>query len=234
MSTPRPAGNTAGPVRVVDLSVLLDEDVVVYPGDPVLRTAPAATVAVEGYNVLHLHMGSQTGTHVDAPFHVRDDGLRIDELPVDRFLAPLVVADVRGLAPRAPVTAGHLAPVLDRLAPGVALVLHTGWAGHRGTAEYFDHPHLTPAAVQAVLDRGVRTIGVDAPNPDPTRLDLPGPAVLPVHQLVAAVEGVIVENLTGVELIDLEDPWLSVLPLRLAGADGAPCRAVAFQLGARA
>jgi kynurenine formamidase len=225
-----PAG-VAG-ARIVDLSVPLDEDVTVFPGDPLLRTAPASTVAVEGCNVLHLTMGSQTGTHVDAPFHVRDDGLRIDELPLTRFLAPLVLADVRGLAPRTEIGPALLAPALDRLTEGTALVLHTGWAAHRGTPEYFEHPYLTPDAAQAVLAAGVRTIGIDAPNLDPTDLQGQGPAVFPVHQLVAAVDGVLVENLTGLEAVHLAAPWLSVLPLRLAGADGAPCRAVALELPA--
>ncbi|MGY2082289.1 cyclase family protein [Blastococcus sp. SYSU DS0539] len=216
---------------IVDLSVPLDEDVAVFPGDPPLRTRPAATVAVEGFNVLHLAMGSQTGTHVDAPFHVRADGLRIDELPLDRFLGPLVVADVRGLGPRRPIGPGRLAPVRDRLRAGVALVLHTGWAAHRGTPAYFDHPYLTPDAAAQLLDAGVRTVGIDAPNLDPTVLDGTGPAQLPVHQLVAAADGVLVENLTGLEQVDRPGAWLSVLPLRLAGADGAPCRAVAFWPG---
>jgi kynurenine formamidase len=81
-----------------------------------------------------------------------------------------------------------------------------------------------------VLAAGVATIGIDAPNPDPTVLTGGGPAALPVHQLVAAADGVLVENLTGLETVDLPAPWLSVLPLRLAGADGAPCRAVALEL----
>ncbi|MDQ1428631.1 MAG: hypothetical protein QOK39_2107, partial [Acidimicrobiaceae bacterium] len=90
-------------------------------------------------------------------------------------------------------------------------------------------PFLTPQAAERLLERGVRTIGADAPNLDETRLDLPGPARLPVHHLVAAQDGVLVENLTGLAATaDLERPWLSVLPLRLRGADGAPCRAVAF------
>jgi kynurenine formamidase len=217
----------SGLPRLVDLSVPLDEDVAVYPGDPPLRTRAAATTAVEGFNVLHVSMGSQTGTHVDAPFHVRDDGLRIDELPLTRFLTRLVCADVRGLPARGVIGVEHLAPVLHLLGPGSALVLHTGWAAHRGTPLYFDHPFLHPDAAAAVLARGVRTIGIDAPNPDPTVIGA-APALLPVHHLVAAADGILVENLTALDEIDLVDPWLSVLPLRLAGADGAPCRAVAF------
>ena len=109
-------------------------------------------------------------------------------------------------------------------------MLHTGWSRHRRTPLYFDHPYLTPDAAQFLLEAGVRTIALDAPNPDPTDLTGSGPARLPVHHLVADADGVIVENLTALEKIDFADPWLSVLPLRLARADGAPCRAVAFTI----
>jgi kynurenine formamidase len=216
-------------MRIVDLSVPLDEHTQVYPGDPLLRTRQATTTAAEGYNVLHVAMGSQTGTHVDAPYHVRDDGRRIDELPLDRFLARLVRADLRDLAPRTRITWRHLAPVTAELREGSALVLHTGWSARWGTTAYFDHPYLDAEAAEHVLARGVRTIGLDAPNLDETVLDGAPPA-LPAHHLVAAADGVIVENLTGLHRVELPAPWLSVLPLRLAGADGAPCRAVAMEL----
>ncbi len=215
--------------RLVDLSVPLDARTQVYPGDPVLRTRQATTTGADGFNVLHVEMGSQTGTHVDAPFHVRDDGARIDELPLSRFVAPLVLADVRGLAPRTPIGWSDLGPVAGRLRPGVALVLHTGWSSRWGTDAYFDHPYLDLEATRQVLARGVRTIGLDAPNLDETVLD-GGRPELPAHHLVAAANGVLVENLTGLAAVDLADPWLSILPLRLTGADGAPCRAVAMEL----
>jgi kynurenine formamidase len=44
--------------RVVDLSVPLDDRTPVYPGDPPVRLAPAATIAHDGYNLLAVHMGS--------------------------------------------------------------------------------------------------------------------------------------------------------------------------------
>ncbi len=216
-------------IQVRDLSVPLDASTQVYPGDPVPEIEQATTVAGEGYNVLHVRMGSQTGTHVDAPYHVRDDGARIDELPLTRFVAPLVLADVRGLTPGAAISWEQLSGVAELLVPGVALVLWTGWSSRRGSAGYFDHPWLSPEATRQVLGRGVRTIGLDAPSLDRT-LGQPARPELPSHQLVAAADGVIVENLTALETVDLPEPWLSVLPLRLTGADGAPCRAVALSL----
>src|SRR4028119_151353 len=106
MTGPRPV-----PVRgIVDLSHPLDDDTPVYPGDPVARFTPAATVAADGYNVLHVRMGSQTGTHVDAPYHFLEDGARIDELPLEYFLGPAVVADVRGKPPHGRIAGAARGP----------------------------------------------------------------------------------------------------------------------------
>ena len=176
----------------------------------------------------HVALGTHTGTHVDAPYHVRANGARIDELPIDRFVAPAGIVDLRGRAPRSAISRSDLAGT--PWPPGGAAVLHTGWSRHRGTPRYFDHPFLLPDAAQFLLDAGLRILALDTPNPDPTDLGGSGPARLPVHGLVADAGGLIVENLTALEGIGFADPWLSVLPLRIAGADGAPCRAVAFTI----
>jgi kynurenine formamidase len=82
--------------RIVDLSHRINADTQVYPGDPVPQLRPATTIDRDGYNVLHVSMGSQTGTHVDAPYHFLADGARIDAMELAMFLAPATVVDVRG------------------------------------------------------------------------------------------------------------------------------------------
>jgi kynurenine formamidase len=206
--------------RVVDLSVPLDDGTPVYPGDPPVRLAPAATIAHDGYNLLAVHMGSQSGTHCDAPRHFRDDGPSIDALDLRLFTGPGVLVDVRGRPDRYPIGVPDLAPYLDRVGPGTIVVLHTGRSDSA-------HPYLGADACRALLDRGVRTIGLDTPNIDETPS-----ASYPCHHMIAAAGGVIVENLTNLAAVDFPDPFLSVLPLRLTGADGAPVRAVALDLSA--
>src|SRR5690606_10966934 len=77
--------------RYVDLSVPIATGIPVYPGAPQVELSPTATVATHGCNVLGLRLGSHTGTHVDAPYHVGDDLPKLDELPFDRFVGPAVV-----------------------------------------------------------------------------------------------------------------------------------------------
>ncbi|MGY1813977.1 cyclase family protein [Blastococcus sp. SYSU D00820] len=225
-------GSPTPPVGgVVDLSHPIGTGMPVYPGDPEVAVWPAATLGEHGYNVRHVRMGSQSGTHVDAPYHLLEDGARIDQLPPGLFLGPAVVADVRGKPPRAAITWADLAPVAGRLATGVVLLLHTGWAAHWGTDAYLDHPFLDRDAAERVVAAGVRTVGLDAPSLDETVPD--GGGGYAAHLAVLGAGGVIVENLRGLEQITAADPVVSVLPLRLAGADGAPVRAVAFEVGPR-
>lgn len=215
--------------RIVDLSVPLEESTQVYPGDPQLRTRVHARIETEGFNVLALSLGSQTGTHVEAPYHVDGQGAPIDRVDLARFVGPAVIVDVTGLSPRQPVTRTAIAPYAERLRAGVIALLHTGWATHYGTAAYFDHPFLDVGACEEIVARGVRTILVDAPSLDETPDAAHPVSGLPVHRLLAAVGGVIGENLCGFDAIDFE-PFVVCVPLRLIGADGAPARAVALDL----
>jgi arylformamidase len=218
-------------VRIVDLSVPVRSGMQVYPGDPPVAIRPAAQLATDGVNVLAVHAGSHTGTHVDAPFHLLAGGARLDELDLRLFHGPAVVADLRGLPARAAIDWPLLAPYAPRLRSGVVLVLHTGWSEHFGTPEYLEHPWLTPTAAKGIVASGVRTVALDALSPDPT----PPPGAqgpedgFPAHHALLGEGAVIVENLTNVAaLAELPGPVISCFPLALAGADGAPVRAVAM------
>jgi kynurenine formamidase len=216
--------------RVVDLSRRVDGNTQVYPGDPEVRLEPAATLAAHGVNVLGVHIGSHSGTHVDAPYHFVEDGARIDELDPRLFVGPAVVLDVRGKAPRERVTAGDLRPYEYRLSGGVIAVVRTGWEEHYGTPRYYDHPFLDPEAAQLLLDAGARTVAVDALSVDETVLEGEQPEGYPAHHLILGAGGVIAENLANLGAIDFPEPLISLLPLKLGGSDGAPVRAVALEV----
>jgi kynurenine formamidase len=219
--------------RIVDLSIVVDDATQAYPGDPRPRLRPATTIEADGFNVLSLAIGSHTGTHVDAPMHMLRGGAHLEQLDLGLFGGPGVVAELRDHAARQPITWAALAGVADRLVPGAILLLRTAWSErYLGTDAYYDHPHLDPDACARVLERGVRTIGIDALNPDPTIVD--GDGTFPVHELVFAAGGVICENLTNLGAIEDEEPLVCLFPIRLgARADGAPCRAVALELDER-
>jgi kynurenine formamidase len=216
--------------RIVDLSRRVDENTQVYPGDPEVRLEPATTLATHGVNVLSVHIGSHSGTHVDAPYHFVENGARIDEMDPHLFAGLAVVVDVRGKGPRERITAEDLRPYEDRLAGGVVAVVRTGWEEHYGTPRYYDHPFLDRLAARLLLDAGVRTVAVDALSVDETVLEGPHPEGYPAHHVILGAGGVIAENLANLEAIDFPEPLISLLPMKLGGSDGAPVRAVAMEV----
>lgn len=216
-------------VRVIDLSIPIDEATPFYPGDPEPSVCAAATIARDGFNVSRLELGSHSGTHCDAPVHFLEDGLTLDQLPLERFIGPGVVVDATGLEPRGVIDWERLEPHAEALGPGVIVLLHTGWDARRRDPSYFEHPYLDGDACERLLGLGVRTIGIDAINLDETPTGELDRATFRCHAAIARAEGVIVENLTNLQaLYGIRPPLVSVLPLHLPGADGAPTRAVAL------
>ncbi|MEA2383473.1 MAG: hypothetical protein QOH72_3444 [Solirubrobacteraceae bacterium] len=215
--------------RIIDLSMALDARTPFYPGDPEPRVCAATTIAADGFNVSRLELGSHSGTHCDAPSHFLEDGLRLDALPLERFVGPGVVVDATGLAPRTAIGWDLIEPDADRLGPGAIVLLHTAWDAHRESDAYFDHPFLDGDACAELLARGVRTIGIDAINLDETPRGPLDRARFRCHAQISAAGGVIVENLVGLRAVDFADPLISVLPLNVPGGDGAPARAVAIE-----
>jgi kynurenine formamidase len=216
--------------RVVDLSVVLDADTQTYPGDPEPELSAATTIEAEGFNLLHVRIGSQSGTHVDAPYHFIENGPVLEDTPLDRFAGPGVIVDVTGHEERQPITWPDLEPYRDRLGPGAMVALHTGWSDrHLGTDRYFGHPYLQLEACSRLLELGVRTVAIDALNVDETAVG--GESAFPCHMEFLGAGGVFSENLTNLGAVDFPDPLIMLMPIRLGGdADGAPCRAVALDV----
>lgn len=215
--------------RIIDLSVSLNQQTQVYPGDPAVEFSVHSTVERDGFNLLTVHMGSQTGTHVDAPYHFDDSTARIDELPLERFMGLGVIVDVSAAGARGPITWDYIEPAAASMEPGCIVLLHTGWSAHYGTDRYFDHPYLDAEACRQLLALGVRTIGIDAINLDETPDESHAGVGFPCHHLIAEAAGVIIENLTNLAAVTFSHPVISVLPLAFTGADGAPVRAVAIE-----
>jgi kynurenine formamidase len=211
--------------HIIDLAHPLTNATPIYPGDPQPHIFTATTVEREGYNLSHVHIGTQTGTHIDAPFHFRDEGATIDRMPLAMMVGPAVIIDARGAGELGRIDAAELAPYRERLRPGVIALFVTGWYRHAGSELFFRHPYLTAAAAHVLLESGVRTLAIDTLNADRT-----GGDEFPVHEMYADAGGLIAENLAGTDQLALEgEPFLVLLPLNLIGCDGAPVRAVALE-----
>jgi kynurenine formamidase len=210
------------PARIVDLSQPVGAGTPVFPGDGPVRV----TVLEQGsVNLSRIHLSVHTGTHMDAPFHFFSGAETIDRIPLERCVGPARRIDLRGIAAGAEIRREHLATRPDTPLRAHAAILHTGWSKQWGAPRYFtEHPCLGADAAQFLVDCGVQLVGVDMPSVDR--------APYPAHQILLRAGVPIVENLTNLDAIGAGLFQIVVLPLKLAGRDGSPVRAVAICCGA--
>ncbi len=200
---------------IFDITRTLRNGLPTWPGDTPYRfdlawsKADGATV-----NVGRLSTTIHVGTHVDAPFHFDDAGATVEALDLAPFLGPAIVVDVRG---RATIRVEDLEG-LD-LSGTPRLLLRTG-----GWVDPAAFPESIPVVDRDVPDflkgRGVILLGLDVPS-----VDAIDSKDLPIHHALGSAGIAILESvdLDGVEPGVYE---LIALPLKLAGGDGSPVRAI--------
>jgi arylformamidase len=199
-----------------DISIAMGSATPEWPGDTPFscgwtwRMRDGASV-----NVSAITTSPHVGTHADAPLHVRDGWPASDELPLDAFVGRAVVCTVR--AGVETITLDDLR-TLPREGRIERLLLRTDCtiAGGRFPDAW---PAFALDALRALLDRGLRLLGVDAPS-----VDLRESKTLDVHHLLFEHSANVLENL---DLRDVEDGAyeLVAMPIKVVGADAAPVRA---------
>ena len=188
-------------MKIIDISQeLLAADV--YPGDPVPTLEPLSRIALgDECNLTAAHLCLHNGTHADAPLHYLEEEADVASLPLEPFLGKCHVVTVNGLLSGAD---------MERLVPpGCKRLLL------RGLGNAF----LTQSAAFVLTDLGVNLVGTDAPSIGPQENE-----AAPHKELLGA--GVVI--LEGLRLKGVKDGtyFLVAPPIKIAGADGAPVRAL--------
>lgn len=202
-------------MKLIDISRPIYTGLAVWPGDGPVNFSFSATKAKgSDANVGRISMSVHAGTHADAAYHYNESGVRIDEMPLDLFVGPARVVDIRGQALITPA----LLEEFDFAGTPRVLFRSDTWSDT--TVFPKSWPLLDTATPAWLAARGVRLIGLDVPSVD--TLTSTG---MPMHHVIDRAGLFILENL------DLRDVApgvydLIALPLRIKGGDGSPIRAV--------
>lgn len=113
--------------KIVDLSWEFTADTPIYPGDPEPSVTVATTLENEGYNLSTLVMGTQTGSHVDAPYHFSNEGATIDQMELDFFLGDAIVVRVTDKKAEEAITMEDIEPYKEQIIPGKIVLFNTNW-----------------------------------------------------------------------------------------------------------
>lgn len=187
-------------------------------------------------------MSLHFATHMDAPWHMVEDGKRLDQVDLRELAGEGIAVDLSDLygpdkAELKAVSLEHLREALgsqgQELRRGDALIVYTGWAGlfHGDPSRYYGrYCTLGNEACGWLVGQGVRLIGLDVPD-----IDLPdsyreAPFRPRNHRTVLGRGVYVIENVGGeIEKILGRRMYLLPAPMKLGGeyASGAPTRLVA-------
>ena len=224
----------AGAQRVyVDLSHVIEDGLVTYPGLPAARICDylsrehSREIYAPGteFQIAKIEMVANTGTYLDCPSHRYEHGHDLSQIQPEAF------ADLDGIVIRADhrksraIDAGFFR---DKELRGRAVLVHTGWDEYWTMPEYaVEHPYLTEDAAVYLRECGVRLVGIDSMNIDDTGSDDTRGKARPVHSILLGADILIVEHLCNLGALPDEGFAFSAIPPKVRGAGTFPVRALA-------
>ena len=211
-------------MKVIDLTHTIKSDMPVFPGTGQPKLDPASSFEEDEFRETLLTMYSHTGTHMDAPAHVRKDGITLDKLPADKFVGKALVIDCSDLSEGDKIDISYINKYKDIINEAEFVLFKTNWDKYWDTDKYFGKfPVINDEVVDYLINSNKKGIGLDVISiEDIDSHDLP------VHHKVLKNNLVIIENLCNLDQIGNDLFTLCALPLKFIDSDGASIRAVAI------
>ncbi|MGC8644846.1 MAG: cyclase family protein [Thermoplasmata archaeon] len=203
-------------MKIHDLSLQYEDGMPYFEGDPKPEIRQFRTIAKDGYNLKEMHIGTHTGTHIDAPSHFIEGGEGVDELGLERLsgLATCIRYDQKeGI---------ELPEQKFKI-----ILLYTGYNERWGEHRVFrDYSFINAKDAEEIRRYGAKIVGIDSPS-----VEAPGSKNFEAHRILLGNSIVIAENLNSRTLSGIigKVVFVMIFPLLVKGGDGAPSRIVALE-----
>jgi kynurenine formamidase len=240
---PTPASGGIDESKLVDLTYPLDERTVFWPSNKPFtweKSSWGKTTQGYWYASAEFSMSEHGGTHIDAPIHFAEGRQAVDEIPLQKLIAPAVVIDVRpavGEDRDYRLSRQDLEKWESRHGPiphGAVVLMLTGWgqgwpdkSRYLGSATPSDPKTLhfpgfsREAAEFLVKERHIDGIGIDTPSIDY------GPSQdFIVHRIINGADCYGLENVANLETIPPKGAILMAWPIKIKGGTGGPVRII--------
>ena len=231
----------AGIHSVVDLTHTLDGKTPTYePSDsPAYQAKAVATVEKDGYFAREISLPEHFGTHLDAPAHFVGGLWTVDQIPVERLVAPLVVMDVTAGAKTNPDYQVSLADISKyeeahgQIPMNAVVMAYTGWDSRWNSPK--DYRNLDASGVMhfpgysldaarfLVEARNALAVGIDTLS-----IDYGQSKDYPVHHYTLSHSLYQLENVANLDRAPVRGGIVVVAPAKLEGGSDAPVRIFAL------
>ncbi|MBM3188997.1 MAG: hypothetical protein FJZ90_09790 [Chloroflexi bacterium] len=204
---------------------LVDVTLRVVPGEGDRRLELRRyTFPVDGSFGYEVDTVTHLGTHIEAPAHYYEDGNDVTAYPPELFMGPMVNLRFTEVAPWQEITEA----LMRQACQGIAL---------QGKIAVVSSPHfrrdpahdqraiLSHEAVRYLVRGGIKLFGFD----DSVTIDTTAALAQSVHRELFDHGVLIVEYMGHLDQLRAKESYLIALPLRIAGFDSSPVRAVVIE-----
>jgi kynurenine formamidase len=193
--------------ELIDLTKIMDKDLSIYAedgySDPPLEVETWCAIQKQGYKVSRLSLGTQTGTHIDAPAHFAENGVTLEALPLQSLIGKYLLVDL-----------DRLPQELNHNGETILFLKSARESGSEVSKEFFETLLALPCSVWVIV-YDVRITGQE---------------FLYFNQRLAEAGKFLIENVDESAAMQVKpDGELIALPLRLTRVSGSPCRVVVRQ-----
>ncbi len=205
-------------MKLYDVTVSIAADLPVWPGDPPIELERVMSLEKGDIaRVSRVSFSTHIGTHVDPPYHFMQDGLTLDQVPLEVFIGPVRVIDVGDVD----FIDAALLSEID-LTGVTRLLFKTRNARFWPTERVFheDFVYLTTDAAELLVAHGIILVGIDYLSIEVFGFEKPT-----THWALLGNNVVIVEGL-DLRAVAPGDYELLCLPLKIKDSDGGPARVV--------
>jgi len=202
-------------MKLIDLSHPLNNLTSTYPSDPDISIIREKNIDTDNTLLHSFKMGTHSGTHLDAPAHIINDGKTIDKFLLSHFSGTTIKVDKN--------TYNYL-DYIDFAISGV--IYDTGWYKKFNNSEIFygsDRPEIPIELIKKLKKNKINFFGCDLPS-----VDCSGSKEKIIHNALLGENIIIYETLANLDRLPSKKPFeFYGFPLPIENLDGSPVRAVA-------
>jgi len=215
-------------MKIIDISVAINNDTVVYPNNPAVVIEKVAKTASSSSWLSKISFGSHTATHIDAPSHTIEYGDPIEYYSLENFIGECQVFDFSYLNPGELIKISDFEKVLNgenlddkkEIKAGARILVKTS-NSDRGYDEFYeDFVSLDGDCADWLAEKKIALFGIDYLS-----IKKRGSSDNRAHNSLLSKNIPIIE---GLNLKDVTAGNYEIFcpPLKLTGVDGAPARAI--------
>ena len=231
----------------VDLTHTFDSSTLYWPNNPTgfehSTDSKGRTPLGYFYSSYSLKTPEHGGTHLDAPIHFAENGLTIDQLPLENLTGNAVVIDVSKNALKDRDYQITIADVEEwelehgEIKPNTIILFKTGYGQfypdrekYFGTAKNgvdaipeLHFPGVHPETTQWLVEkRNIKAMGLDTPS-----IDYGQSTDFKTHQILMGSNRPGFENVASLEKLPPKGLYVVALPMKIGKGSGGPLRIVA-------